>query len=192
MKSKPSKGFTLIELLVVVAIISLLTSVVLASIKVARAKAAEAQLVESVKQFQNALELYRNETGHYPTPYFYSYKFTYGEDFDASGDFASEEFTKFFDLATAFPSSKMPQNTMVYYEPGSYVTYAFICEGDESKSFSSLYTEYTDRYTITVDFLNSAGLLERQKNTYVKLEDESSYLTGNGEWFNNNTACFST
>jgi type II secretion system protein G len=61
------KGFTLIELLVVISIISLLSSVVLSSLSDARAKARDAVRIMNIKQIQNALELYRNDKGEYPT-----------------------------------------------------------------------------------------------------------------------------
>lgn len=67
MKFKPfQKGFTLIELLVVVAIISLLSSIVLASVREAREKAMLSKTVSEMKSLQTALELYRNEFGVYP------------------------------------------------------------------------------------------------------------------------------
>ncbi len=61
------KGFTLIELLVVVAIISLLSSVVIASLNAARAKARDAKRVEEVNSLANAVALYQNDHGgNYP------------------------------------------------------------------------------------------------------------------------------
>ncbi|MFZ3011486.1 MAG: type II secretion system protein [Minisyncoccia bacterium] len=60
-----TKGFTLIELLVVVAIISLLSSVVFASLNSAREKARDARRKVDLKQIQTALELYYNECGSY-------------------------------------------------------------------------------------------------------------------------------
>ncbi len=60
------KGFTLIELLVVISIISFLSSIVLASLNTARAKARDVQRISDMKQLQNALELYRNDHGSYP------------------------------------------------------------------------------------------------------------------------------
>lgn len=63
---KKQKGFTLIELLVVIAIIGVLSTVVIASVSATRAKARDAQRVQSVHQLQVALELYRNATGSYP------------------------------------------------------------------------------------------------------------------------------
>jgi prepilin-type N-terminal cleavage/methylation domain-containing protein len=63
------KAFTLIELLVVVAIISLLSSVVIASLQGSREKAAITKLKEQVRQIQTALELYRSDNGRYPASY---------------------------------------------------------------------------------------------------------------------------
>ena len=54
---KTKKGFTLIELLVVVAIISLLSSVVLASLNSARAKARDAKRKQTLTQLRIANEL---------------------------------------------------------------------------------------------------------------------------------------
>lgn len=61
-----SSGFTLIELLVVVAIIGLLSSVVLASLNNARAKAKDTRRVADLKQMQLALELYHSDNNAYP------------------------------------------------------------------------------------------------------------------------------
>jgi prepilin-type N-terminal cleavage/methylation domain-containing protein len=61
-----NKGFTLIELLVVISIISLLSTIVLASLNTAREKSKAAALVHNLKQLQLALELYKNDTGKYP------------------------------------------------------------------------------------------------------------------------------
>ena len=59
-------GFTLIELLVVIAIIGILSSVVLASLNSARQKGRDASRIQSVKQIQNALQLYWNTNGYFP------------------------------------------------------------------------------------------------------------------------------
>ena len=59
-------GFTLIELLVVIAIIGLLSSVVLASLNSARAKARDAKRMEDLHQIQIALNMYYSDNGHYP------------------------------------------------------------------------------------------------------------------------------
>lgn len=64
---KINAGFTLIELLVVVAIISLLSSIVLASLNTARAKARDAYRKQELKQIETALELYYNNHGNYPS-----------------------------------------------------------------------------------------------------------------------------
>ena len=63
---KNTKGFTLIELLVVVAIISLLSSIVLASVDAARVRARDARRKTDFYTLQNALELYHLDHGEYP------------------------------------------------------------------------------------------------------------------------------
>jgi len=60
------KAFTLIELLVVVAVISLLSSVVYASVSTAREKAVVAKTSKEIKQLQNAFELSVSDSGSYP------------------------------------------------------------------------------------------------------------------------------
>lgn len=60
------KGFTLIELLVVISIISLLSSVVLASLSNARAGARDAKRVSDIRQMQIAIELYILDNGYAP------------------------------------------------------------------------------------------------------------------------------
>ena len=69
-----TKGFTLIELLVVIAIIGILSSVVLASLNSARAKARDARRLSDLHQIRNALELYASDnSGSYPTGYANTY-----------------------------------------------------------------------------------------------------------------------
>lgn len=60
------RGFTLIELLVVIAIIGLLSSVVLASLNTARARARDVRRLSDMHQIQIALDLYYNNNGQYP------------------------------------------------------------------------------------------------------------------------------
>jgi general secretion pathway protein G len=61
------KGFTLIELLVVISIIGLLSSIALASLKDARRRAQYVAAQQGFKSVANALELYKTETGDYPS-----------------------------------------------------------------------------------------------------------------------------
>ncbi|MEO6536326.1 MAG: type II secretion system protein [Candidatus Paceibacterota bacterium] len=63
---KKKNGFTLIELLVVIAIIGLLSSVVLASLNTARAKARDATRLSDMQQLKLSLELYYDANRAYP------------------------------------------------------------------------------------------------------------------------------
>jgi len=63
---KNTKGFTLVELLIVVAIISLLSSIVLVSMKKAREKARDSVRKQDLKTIQMALELYWDKYEKYP------------------------------------------------------------------------------------------------------------------------------
>lgn len=62
-----AKGFTLIELLVVIAIISLLASIILASLKSAKDKAVLAKGLQTMRSLQLALNLYYADHGDWPT-----------------------------------------------------------------------------------------------------------------------------
>lgn len=61
------QGFTLIELLVVISIISLLSSVIFASLNSARSKARDSARKQTLVQLRNALELYYTDQGSYPS-----------------------------------------------------------------------------------------------------------------------------
>jgi prepilin-type N-terminal cleavage/methylation domain-containing protein len=65
-KKNTTKGFTLIELMVVIAIIGLLSSIVLVSLKSARDKANTQKIRSDMKALITALEFYKTDTGKYP------------------------------------------------------------------------------------------------------------------------------
>lgn len=66
-ENEHERGFTLIELLVVIAIIGVLSSVILSSLNVARAKGRDARRISDLRQMKIALELYYQSNGSYPS-----------------------------------------------------------------------------------------------------------------------------
>ncbi len=66
MRSTKNKGFTLIELLVVISIIGFLSSIVLASLNVARSKARDSLNLQNAKELQKAVQAYYAQNGYYP------------------------------------------------------------------------------------------------------------------------------
>ena len=65
MKNNLKKGFTLIELLVVVSIISILASVILASLNTARAKGVDAQVKSTMTNMRTEAVVYYNTYNTY-------------------------------------------------------------------------------------------------------------------------------
>lgn len=62
---KKTQGFTLIELLVVISIVGLLSSVILASLKTAREKAADASVKQQLTAMRNAAAFLYDSSGTY-------------------------------------------------------------------------------------------------------------------------------
>jgi len=97
------RGFTLIELLVVISIIGLLSSIVLASLSGARAKARDAARVQSMLQLRNALEMYRIKNGNYPMA-------AYGFDANYTSGAPSDFNITLSSLVTEGDISKLPDD----------------------------------------------------------------------------------
>lgn len=68
-KTGQQKGFTLIELMVVVSILGLMATLTLTALDTTKAKSRNAKRATVVRQYIDALELYRNDhNGYYPLP----------------------------------------------------------------------------------------------------------------------------
>lgn len=124
---KSGKGFTLIELLVVIAVIGMLSSVVLASLNSARAKARDARRIADFKQIQLALELFYDQTGKYPMspghPYWDGHWYYFGECLRSGTNcgFTVSNYVPVISTIPQDPSRTVPPeqtNGSVTYYPG--------------------------------------------------------------------------
>ena len=67
-KRSKQTGFSLIELLVIISIISLLSSIALAMVKGALAKAQDARILHDRNSIAIAMSMYHDDTGQWPPP----------------------------------------------------------------------------------------------------------------------------
>jgi prepilin-type N-terminal cleavage/methylation domain-containing protein len=195
-----SKGFTLIELLVVVAIISLLSSVVLASVRDARNKANETKMVETIKQIQNSLELFKANTGHYPYGYLQSYFVTdwsmteksYDEDFSFDPNQSEMNKSPYLNLKSTFENITTEDGIYIFYNSEKYTGEQWeqlvTCNSDSSQTVQSIIPK--ESYSILVMYPSSYSLFRKFKEAYVV--DYTGVNLANGYWVSNPTACFST
>jgi prepilin-type N-terminal cleavage/methylation domain-containing protein len=137
--TRKNKGFTLIELLVVIAIIALLSSVVLASLNSAREKATVSAFVQNLKQFQLALEVYKNDTGLYPGegPVPYGAGNNYGGANTLDGYMTG--FVPEYLPQTPRPMGILGNIDVVYYDKETAEGYSYTCDGVEVGSSGTGY-----------------------------------------------------
>jgi general secretion pathway protein G len=64
---KNRKGFTLIELMIVILVITVLATIVGLAVKNAGQRARESALQGHLRTLQNAVDLYHNDTGEWPS-----------------------------------------------------------------------------------------------------------------------------
>ena len=156
-KPKPNgrRGFTLIELLVVISIIGLLSSVVLASLNSARAKARDAVRKSDLKQIRIALELYYNEYGGYPSSAWPN------EDYRIFQSLALE--TKMTIFLTRFPTDPLT-TTGCYDEQYLYISDVYK-DGSGNNAKATKYSIYT-------------SLENQSTNNLSTLSNHDNYLRG--------------
>jgi len=172
-----SKGFTLIELLVVIAIIGILSSVVLASLNTARAKARDAKRVAEIRQIETALEMYYNDNGKYPS-------IVHGLGYDTScvpvQPVGCGHCHRWCDLETALSPyiSTLPRDPLGTVQSNYYYAYS----SNTNDQMYGLMTVLENSSTISQNdggYYSSA--FERgPRPTYCV----SKYSGGNAEWLN--------
>jgi prepilin-type N-terminal cleavage/methylation domain-containing protein len=125
---KKQRGFTLIELLVVISIISLLSSVVLASLNSARAKARDAQRKTAMLEVQKALEMYYSDHGEYPAGCDISNNCMYvplGEDENSYSFNATAQVDYIPGLVSGKYIPKLPLDPKPLYSNGKPLSYSY-------------------------------------------------------------------
>lgn len=187
------KGFTLIELLLVISIVALLSSVVFAVITSSRERAKENALISFFIEVRSAMELYKNNIGHYPHgggevvilnwPEFYpplddESGTGYAQQV-VSGDFDSVDFLSLLKVKDYVPS-KLPKNSAVYIasnEPSTgwrnQGTIYVVCEGEER---NAPIEDFDDSYALVVHYEASAGPLNSLKRALYAWDTGTGYL----------------
>lgn len=108
------KGFTLIELLVVISIISVLSSIVFASLNNARVKSREARRLMDMHQIMVALELYATDYGGlYPTGVY--------DSIDSSWDTLASTLAPYISPLPRDPINDSSQNIQYTYGSWDYL-----------------------------------------------------------------------
>ncbi len=208
MQKKTTRGFTLIELMVVIGIISLLSSIVLASVKTARDRTNETRILRSVQGLQTAVELFKTEKGYYPgtightASSFSSYKYPSGAIITKAGDFSN--FSKYMNLDLAFDPTKLPDNFAITYvanQPGPFEDWysganMIITCGVGTGSGVDMYPKMVsgDRYVIAISYKKSVGVISKLMRTFVFFEGYDDYEYGDAEgvfYFNDTAVCVS-
>lgn len=108
-------GFTLIELLVVISIIALLSSVVLASLNKAKAKARDASILSDIHTLTNVMELYYDDHGYYPPANNFTFVISAAALTEIKGDDTEPSF-----VAQLRPYLKQLPNPNKYVINGTY------------------------------------------------------------------------
>jgi prepilin-type N-terminal cleavage/methylation domain-containing protein len=166
-KNMNRRGFTLIELLVVISIIALLSSIVLASLNSAREKARVSAFLQNIRQFQLALEVYKNDKGYYPLGDIQESRIVYNYSVSADPgnvDNIDEALTDF--VPEYLPNSPMPigdsaSDVIFYvntYEAQSSYPLEHMC-GDK--------TIYDSGYVIMILGENAVNLLSEKLPDYI-------------------------
>lgn len=171
-----SKGFTLIELLVVIAIIGILSSVVLASLNTARAKARDAKRLADIGQIEVALEMYYNDNGNYPS-------IVHGLGFDTTCGgliVGCGHCQRWCTLETALAPyiSKLPRDPLGTTQADYYYAYS----SNTNDQMYGLMTVLENSSSISQNDggYYSSAFEKGQRPTYCV----NKYIGGNAEWLN--------
>lgn len=154
-KYRLNKGFTLIELLLVISVISLLSSILLATVNSANDKARASKIKTEMGQFIIALEMYRSDNAEYPyenIPFSgtVSYKFDMNQNNSVTHIYGP-------DLRTLLAANTVPKHPL----PSSLTStsWAYRTNAGTTK-YRCLGDTTNPRYVITVPITSNAFMYE--------------------------------
>ncbi len=164
--SRTKDGFTLIELLVVIAIISLLASIVLASLNSARVKARDARRITDMREIYKALQLDFDRNGYLPVTSAYGEANPGGWDYSSIGSFLP--FLVSDGFFSVVPRDPINNGTGDVLYGGNGYSYAYYCYPSENSLAIGVRLENPTPYTTLLKL--SSG------DTYWPANHEPGYL----------------
>lgn len=138
-------GFTLIELLVVISIISLLASIMFASLNSAHVKARDAKRIADMQEIYKALQLDFDQKGFWPTTSSYGGANPGGWDYSSQGVFLPFLVTDGF--FPTVPVDPINNGTGDVYYGGTGYSYAYYCYSSENSLTLAARLENAPAYT---------------------------------------------
>lgn len=172
------RGFTLIELLVVVAIIGMLATIVLGSVKETRARGDDGRRLSDLRQIQNALELYYADHRRFPDGFAYT-----GGSSDCGTNWCALE-TTLADYMTKLPRDPngSTQTAFRYYYDSD--------SGDNNQSYGLMVRlEAPSNYPLAA---NDGGFSAYGTNgAYYEIGPQIEYCAASGGnwWTTGSTVC---
>ena len=178
-KYSDSKAFTLIEILVTVAIISLLSSIVFASLSAAREKAVYVKAKEELRTVETAVELSRLSNGSYPVQQYLNSPLKTESSFYQ--EYFSENLPAAPTVSNIISAGEGEQESYVYISNGETATDSegtdYYC-GPDLDSYIVMYRKVLDE-DMRLDYVGFdlvSGVVDEYGNSVVRDAPDSPFI----------------